>query len=233
MENSWSNTGYFFTCVCCREIFHIDRDRLPPAEYHRPILCNMCENYEIIKSLQKQFLKLEDQLNILQNPFVNNAIINELATRMVRMRNLIVYNLGESEGENEKYRQQDDMFRIMREISAFCCIDMAGIQVYRIDADIKNVPRPLKVILKTEDDVHTVMRNGHRCHSGLRFDYDKTVLQRCMVGDIFDNLHFFRCHEEIPASVPEVPDDNLAPFQADALNLHLDGLTINEDKLAE
>lgn len=185
--------GELLNCSICRLCFH--RPCLGPkfneSSNTDAIICSECDVNNRIGSLQNELIQLNHDLTVLQNQLSveeTEEFMYETIDRIKRAKNIIVYNFPESQSPNEESRHQDDRFRIIREISRFCSIDMTNIHVYRLGVSNIYGPRPLKVFLKQEYDVRTVMENRHRCVAGLRFSLDKTVLQRRIDQHAFDVL---------------------------------------------
>lgn len=168
-------------------------------------MCRPCDTKVKLKSLQKQVLQLEQKVLA-----VRERIIFEANDILIRMKNLMVYNFRESYYQSEEDRQQDDRFRIIEEISKICLINTTHIYVSRIGDNITNIPRPLIVRLREEDDVHTVMRNRHSCISGLRFAYDDIVLQYYMDSQTGDMPYAFE--EAEPVVVEEIHQNMAQPL---------------------
>lgn len=199
-------TDNFLTCAMCKNLFH---ESYLPLKTNNTLLCRDCDVAIKINSMQKEALRLKQEINILHNPFSLDAIVNEMSNRIKRAKNLIVYNMPESRQQIEGIRKQEDRFQIITEISKFCMIDLTRIHVQRIGYDIANGPRPLKVFLKAENDVRTVMRNRRQCNSGLRFTRDKSVNQRRKVEKAHDDVRFLR-QEEMPVVAELEPNENIA-----------------------
>lgn len=116
----------------------------------------------------------------------------EITDRIKRSKNVMVYNFPESLQTNDERRLEDDRFRIIKEILSFCLIDCNNIYVQRVGMKVPNVPRPLRVYLNNERDVHTILKRRGLCVSGLRFKADKTPHQRKLVREAKATLQMLK-----------------------------------------
>lgn len=177
------------TCISCKRSFHSgclglkpDRQRFVQSLGSGMFpICGECDLNARIAALEREVSQLCRDLRVAREqstPEASESLAFEITDRIRRSKNLIVYNLPESLEANEECRLEDDKLRISTEILLFCFIDCTNISVQRIGKHFPNVPRPLRVYLNNEHDVHIVLKYRSNCSSGLRFKVDKTAFQR-------------------------------------------------------
>lgn len=191
------------TCNSCRRSFHtmcldLKPDRVQFIQSINPGMFPICGNCDLnarITIMEREVSSLSGEINIARERntvYASESLAFEVSDRVRRSRNLIVYNLPESLQHDEQRRQDDDRYRIIREILSFCFIDATYISVRRLGNPAGNAPRPLRVHLNKERDVRIVLNNRNRCISGLTFKQDKTPGQRKLYREARASLQSFR-----------------------------------------
>lgn len=161
----------------------------------RQVLCGDCDLTVRLNALDNDINNLIGQMDSIKRGasiHTTESLTYEVMERIKRAKNLIVYNFPESFHTIEQSRVDDDRQRIIREILHFCCIDFTNISVQRLGNNMGHRPRPLRVCLNRENDVHVVLRYRGLCKTGLQFRPDRTLTQRRLFRDAKTALHSLR-----------------------------------------
>ncbi|KAK7791203.1 hypothetical protein R5R35_009366 [Gryllus longicercus] len=194
-------------CESCRRPSHYDCADLSSTEqrclelkgkrrvkYH----CDDCEKglrvlpelLAKITALQQEIEQLRSQTeqanrgvvqseSLLLDSVLFERTLNEISDRQMRSKNIIMYKVAESLKAEAAERQKEDIAKVNEIMSTFnnSCpeIQMAIRLGKRED---KNVPRPLKIVLKDSDTALNILRRNQLYKGTVQFSSDKTIQQR-------------------------------------------------------
>lgn len=133
-----------------------------------------------VKTLQDQFSKFQHKLpqdpTLMADP---DDIIREVDERSRRSKNIILYNVSETDGMMSS--DHDVVSNLIKSLPTTAPIDLAEVKVFRLGSvNAKNLqkPRPLKVILKNKTDVIDILKNSKHFSNDVKASSDKTIMQR-------------------------------------------------------
>lgn len=115
-----------------------------------------------ILTVENKVNNLEAQvstLNSTQGQLNSNSIIAELRERNYRAKNVMLYNLAESNSSNEESKRQHDLDlvkKLLQNIQPNIKLDK--IKTIRVGKNRPNKPRPLKLVLESDSDAIDVLR---------------------------------------------------------------------------
>lgn len=109
-----------------------------------------------VNSLKDEILKLKDMKK--DTPMSSEDIISELHERQKRANNLLIFNLPEPDNVSDDL---DQVKTLVTKAAGASITDINDIKVFRFGKKNKNGHRPLKVVLKSNRDVHAVIKNKH------------------------------------------------------------------------
>lgn len=203
-EDNLEPSNNIMMCNSCKKSFHtmclgLKSDRIQFLQSSTrgvfPI-CGDCDLNARITFMEREVCRLAGEIEMARERntgYAAESLAFEISDRVRRSRNLIVFNLPESLQPDEQRRQDEDRYRIIREILTFCFVDTTNISVQRLGKPAGNAPRPLRVYLNKERDVCIVLNCRNRCTSGLIFKPDKTTVQR-------------KLHQEVRVSLGSLKD---------------------------
>lgn len=118
-----------------------------------------------------------------------DSIANEIDERNRRKRNIIVCNV-----EENSHSKLDDVIR--EDKSRICTllgtidpsVTASDLKCFRLGRRNNNKPRPIKVILKHENQVIEIMKNRFKLSAPIRVYRDQTVIQRNKYMKLKDEL---------------------------------------------
>lgn len=105
----------------------------------------------------------------------------EFSERQRRARNIILFNVGESQGAGLIERKAADLDYV-KGVFTFLECDSAIVNVSRVGKFDVRKSRPIKVTLGTEKDVHSIIQNarklrGSSAYQGVSISFDRTPKQ--------------------------------------------------------
>lgn len=139
---------------------------------------------------------LENRVSILENRVStitkysnfssDETVISEVIDRHARSRNIIIFNLPEPIGMNEKDTS------LIKSVLDDITPNIAPVTISRLGQK-SNKPRPLKVTLQEPSDVFIVLKNKHKLrtsptYGSIRITPDRTTMQRNQIHDIIGKL---------------------------------------------
>lgn len=194
-------------CDICRQSFHdvcvgISRQEascLRAKERRITFFCGKCNVMDTLKQLKEDIDTLKSEMQKIKdeklqhqkenvNSISSEQLITETEERKRRAKNLIIYNIDESNDTHATSRLEDDKNKVIRAIAQICTIDTSRITAYRIGKFDANKKRPIKAILDSEENVITVLKNKNKIDSGIKFASDKTKMQQKYLHDLIAKL---------------------------------------------
>lgn len=139
--------------------------------------------------LRKTAAKILSNLLNLNDPnhLVNQNILNylpdehvllEFKERLLKERNIIIFNLPESSAGTLRAQNQEDAAATTREIRSFFDLGSCNTKVTRLGVRSKETIRPIKVILPSRDVVISLLKSKINYKGNCKFASDRTQIQR-------------------------------------------------------
>lgn len=196
-------------CDICREPYHIvcvglsrqEASCLRVNDRRITFFCGNCNVLDTIKQLKNDVEILKNEIVILKEEkeghgqastqinFNSETLVTEIEERKRRAKNLIVYNIKESNKTNSADRLEEEKNIVIKAISDICDINTTNIKLGRIGKYAADKTRPLKVTLTTEDDVIKVLKNKNKTDSNIKFASDKTKMQQKFLHEVITKLN--------------------------------------------
>lgn len=156
-------------------------------------LCKDCEDgLKQIPALRKLVTELQQQLIELKENQKHNIgidhIINEIAEREKRARNIIVFGIEESLSDNHDDRKAHDKREFLQAIKDVPVNETEVVAAVRLGKPIGNKPRPIKVILRTKDSALTTLKNKKSLPKSVNVKSDMTPFQRDQLKKLQEQL---------------------------------------------
>lgn len=130
-----------------------------------------------IKKLENENQLMRDELKNTKSDQNADIIINEISDRERRSRNVLIFNLKESEHSNTIERINYDMNAFKRISSQI--LDIDPVKVVRLGKTSNKGTRPLKVTLPSRENVLALLRNKAKViDNNIKLKADLTDLQR-------------------------------------------------------
>ena len=190
----YANENLQWVCQACinirreeNNLLEIVREMKQMAETERER--NMEERMKIMQMMQKmsgQVTELENKVENMVNEKIKkvednilgkvNNEIDEKLEKFKRRKNLVVYGLPESNGRNDKERNEEDMNSIKNMIEELE-IEVENFETTRLGSQIKtNKPRPLKIELRKEVDKSKILRKAANLRNAREEKFKKVIL---------------------------------------------------------
>jgi hypothetical protein len=120
--------------------------------------------------------------------FIDNNIISEVSDRQLRSRNMIIFNVPESD---DNIISENDS-SVIKSIFDSLAIVMTPTAIIRLGRK-STKPRPLKITLQDASDVYVILKNKHKLRSTTSYSYfrismDRTQMQRDQLRNIYTKL---------------------------------------------
>lgn len=120
-------------------------------------------------------------LTPLSSSFSEEGLIEEFADRERKSYNLIFYNLDEPILNQENAKNDNDLARdILNSFSPYS----ANVTTLRLGKKQHGIARPLKVTLRSKQDVITALRNKTKYKGPIKIYQDQTPKQRKHLKDL-------------------------------------------------
>lgn len=140
-------------------------------------------------SLEDKVMLLETRLSNLEsmNTLSDNNIISEVSDRQLRSRNMIIFNVPESD-DNTLANDSS----VIKSIFDSLAIVMTPTAFNRLGRK-STKPRPLKITLQDPSDVFVILKNKHKLrstanYSSIRISPDRTQMQRDQLRNVYSKL---------------------------------------------
>lgn len=192
------------SCDSCKGLICAECHGLSPTEIRAfelktrvvTFLCESCKSTMAqLPSIMKKLDELDkevQQLRLRQNMLATESAIQELAERGKRANNLIIYDIPESSSDQPLQRQEHDTEECKTIIASLTkkvnCEDIKVIRLGRQNSKNGNLPRPVKVIMKSKTDAIEVLRNKSKLTKPTKIQPDQTVMQREYLKYLRDEL---------------------------------------------
>lgn len=171
--------GFYWKCPTCTQKTEVIQINSIENETENKNLL------EIIKDLKQAINDLKDEVRLLKEEkkesFNIESVINEINDRKRREKNIIIFKMKEKENGSASEKSENDKITAVEMLKKLSNdIDFSGISTYRLGKN-SNQSRPLKVCLKSTEDVLKIIKNKKLLAN---FDYDvniamdNTLLQR-------------------------------------------------------
>lgn len=182
-------------CDYCKEIFHPDCTNLTRAEINLlksqerslKFSCETCKNLPplltLIKELQQAVTTLTSEINSLkenksattEESVIIQKVIGEINEREKRSSNIIIFNCVEEENVTDDIKVNELLSTLSNDL------ETSYLKSERLGKIVDGKIRPIKVSLKSKEDVVAVLKNkkriGHR-FKNVRISSDQTIVQR-------------------------------------------------------
>lgn len=198
-----ATSGKIIDCCTCKNKYNIDCVSVSSAamRHIKPDVgitwtCPSCKNetFDIntlrsaLHSLQLEIVELKKSINSFtppaSSPINMEKIVQEVADRIDRKNNVIIYKVAELPDGNKQQQTEHDN-EIIKDVFSFIGVsnlDVSSVtRLGRYDPTRKNPSRPIKVKLSSESAVSTIIRNCNKLKgsrlSNLSISVDRTPMQ--------------------------------------------------------
>lgn len=182
-------------CSFCDESYHFECSNITKTQYDA--ICDMpgcvwkctgccgknVANHElmkiieklqaIVKSLQDEIKQLKEEKKTEKEVWDTEVVINEIAERQKREKNLVFYRFEET---NDDLKNVKDIIKTIAPT-----IQTNGIRVMRLGKPKNNKPAPLKVQLTTREEVYVILKNKRKLKDlniNISISTDQTKIQQ-------------------------------------------------------
>lgn len=194
------------SCDLCRKYIHSTCSSLSRLEIQclkskdRKIIfyCETCSDFKSqlgkLNDLNETVQKLETKLKTLQDNLtlpkteaeikittenVTTQVVDELLDRQSRERNILIFNLEETETGNIEDRNAIEKTKLTEILSSIDNqININNLQFMRLGRYSQDKTRPLKIILPSKHDVLNILKNKRKLNLNVGIQADLTVMQR-------------------------------------------------------
>lgn len=144
------------------------------------------------KLLLNKISNIESRLSVLEakpSNIASEETYSEIIDRQARSRNLICFNVP----ENLSHSAADDTQSILEIFQQIGTHEIIPANIIRL-GKVSNLSRPIKITLKNQHDVFTVLKNKNKLRpcdkfKHITFSTDRTLLQRKYFKSILDELN--------------------------------------------
>lgn len=146
---------------------------------------NESQLIQIINALKDQIQRLEDKINSDNTKSASvdvDAVINEIEERKFRAKNIIIFEINESNEENAVDRINHDKQKVADIIPD---INKDNIKVTRLGKFVINKKRPVRVMFQNEHQAKEILRKKK---GDKRVKNDLTPVQRSKLTDLQNKL---------------------------------------------
>uniref|UniRef100_A0A8D8ZFU1 B box-type domain-containing protein n=1 Tax=Cacopsylla melanoneura TaxID=428564 RepID=A0A8D8ZFU1_9HEMI len=198
------NCNYCSKMICsiCTELTATEISSLKKGKTKLKFECKICQSGQksdpnqsllsVINELREQICKLEAKLDGNNNPGDQNngnldidAVVNEMEERRIRSRNVIMFQIVESNETDPEKRIKHDKQKAMQILANLDHqIQENEIFVRRLGKP-GNPTRPLRVTMKNERDVKNVLRKSN---ANKNIKNDLTPIQRNKLKELNEKL---------------------------------------------
>ncbi|KAK7788547.1 hypothetical protein R5R35_011740 [Gryllus longicercus] len=196
----------FARCDSCGKSNHYNCAKITPTEQRSlelrsnrrlKFFCNDCTNgMSALPQILSTISVLQDEIKLLrqsiseckhrditsvdQQPqdFDIEQVIEEIADRQMKRRNIIFHGVMESEKLNVAERQAEDVQNVTKTLSLFDDNCPNIIMTARLGKKNSNKPRPLRVVLDDPRTVTSILKRKNLYKGPIGFSSDKTLQQR-------------------------------------------------------
>lgn len=170
-------TSIVFFCSECLQTFK----QMPK------LMKNLNKVLELNKTLWQENAQLRQQLEDMvartngdagRDLNTRDEVTSEINERQARSNNLMIFNVNEPNGKTAEIRVAEDKKAALAVLSEFN-IDMNDVKVKRIGRQVEGRCRPLRIKLKTKEDMKLILQNKNRIKiPSIKLSTDQTIAQR-------------------------------------------------------
>lgn len=127
------------------------------------------------------------------NQLTNNApnlceALDEIEDRKTRSKNIILFNVPESQSPTQAQCIADDTNRITGILNKVTPLDANKIKLYRLGAKRSDKTRPIKIEFGDESQAKFILQNRNVVSNEVKIKCDQTLLQRKQLSDLRKEL---------------------------------------------
>lgn len=138
----------------------------------------------------KQIIQNQPLQSSTQNVNAPNLCeaLDEIEDRKTRSKNIILFNVPESQSTTQAQCIADDTNRVTSILNKVTSLNTNNIKLYRLGAKRSDKTRPIKMEFAEPSQAKLILQNRHVVSNEINIKCDQTVLQRKQLSDLRKEL---------------------------------------------